>query len=112
MNTQKKILEKTGDFQELLVDSLRNKKKAAIYLQVALDEYQQNGNAEVFLLALKNIAQAQGGLGKLAEKTTLNRQYLYRALSSKGNPSLNVLRESLKGLGFYLSVNCSKTVMA
>ncbi len=30
----------------------------------------------------------QGGIGKLSEKTDLNRQNLYRILSDKGNPTL------------------------
>ncbi len=106
----KQLLEKTGDFQELLIESLRNQKKATAYLQVALDEYQEDGNTEVFLLALRNIAQAQGGLSKLAEKTRLNRQHLYHALSPKGNPSLNTLGDILQGLGFHLSIKTVKKV--
>lgn len=107
---EKRLLKKTGDFQEFLIDSLSDSKKAAAYLQVTLEEYQEDGDTEFFLLALKNIAQAQGGLSQLAEKTKLNRQHLYRALSPKGNPSLNTLSEIIRGLGFQLSIKSAKKV--
>ena len=104
---EKKILEKTGDFEELLIESLRDPKKAAAYLQVALDEYQEDRDTEIFLLALKNVTKAQGGISKLAEKTKLNRQHLYHALSPKGNPSLNTLGDIIHALGFHLSIDCA-----
>jgi probable addiction module antidote protein len=104
----KDIIEKTGSFDELLIDSLSNTKKAEAYLKVALEEYQQDGDAEIFLLALKNVALAQGGVGKLAGKTALNRQHLYHALSAKGNPSLNTLTEIIQTLGFQLSIQRAK----
>jgi probable addiction module antidote protein len=103
MNRQQ-ISKQTGSFHELLIKSLKNKKKAAAYLQVALDEYQSDQDMEAFMLALRNVAEAEGGLGKLAKATHLNRQNLYKTLSGKGNPRLNTLGQVLKGLGFHLSI--------
>ncbi len=71
---------------------------------MALDEYQDDGDAEAFLLALRNVAEAKGGLGQLSQKTDLNRQNLYRTLSGTGNPRLNTLGTILNGLGFQLSI--------
>jgi probable addiction module antidote protein len=71
---------------------------------VALDEYQEDGDSEIFLKALRNIAQAQGGISTLAKKTKLNRQNLYHILSYKGNPRLNTLSLLLKEMGFHLSI--------
>jgi len=59
---------------------------------------------QAFLLALKDVAEAQGGLSKLAERTNLNRPNLYRALSAKGNPKLETISTILHGLGFRLSI--------
>ena len=103
MNKQH-LTEQTGDFHSLLIDSLHDVKKASAYLQVALDEYQEDNDVEAFLMALRNVAEAQGGIGRLAKKTHLNRQHLYSALSSKGNPRLNTLSTLLKVLGFHLSI--------
>ena len=91
-------------YHDHLMEDLRDPQEAAIYLQVALDEYQEDGDTEAFMLALRNIAQATGGIGELAKKAELNRQNLYRTLSSKGNPSLKMLQPILDGLGFHLFV--------
>ena len=55
-------------------------------------------------MALRNVAQALGGIGELAKKTHLNRQHLYKTLSRKGNPRLETVGLLLKGLGFHLSI--------
>ena len=75
--------------------------EAAAYLNAALEE----GNNEVFLLALRNVADARlGGMSKLAEATGLNRESLYRMLSDNGNPELNSLSRLLQALGLKLAV--------
>ncbi len=101
---KRKIEQLTGDYESWLIKSLRNKKEAASYLQVALDEYQNDGNTEALLLALRHVAEAQGGLSQLSRKTHLNRESLYKTLSSKGNPKLQTLGLVLKGLGFHLYI--------
>jgi len=98
--TKHKIRKSTGNYEEWLIHSLQNKKEAASYLQVALEEYQKDGDLEAFLLALRHVAEAQGGMGILAKKTHLNRESLYKTLSSKGNPKLQTIGLLLKGLGF------------
>jgi probable addiction module antidote protein len=75
-----------------------------VYLSVALEEYEKDGDTEAFLLALRDVTEAQGGIAKLAERTKLNRQNLYKALSDKGNPRLETVGAILHGLGFRLSV--------
>lgn len=86
--------------EEWLVESLKDKKEAAMYLQGAWEEYQKDGHLKAFLLALRHVADAQGGIGKLAIKTHLNRESLYKTLSSKGSPKLQTIGLLLKGLGF------------
>lgn len=98
--TKQKIQKKTGNYQEWLINSLKNKKQATAFLQVSLDDYQNDGDLEAFLLALRQVAEAQGGIGKLSKKIHLNRESLYKTLSSKGNPKLQTIGMVLKGLGF------------
>jgi probable addiction module antidote protein len=105
--TKRKILQNTGNYEEWLIDSLKNKKEAANYLQVALEEYQDDGDLEAFLLALRHVADAQGGLGKLSKKTHLNRESLYKTLSNKGNPKLQTIGILLKGLGFEFHIKAA-----
>jgi len=101
---RKNISNNTGDAHQLLIVSLQDQKTAEAYLSVALEEYQEDDDTEAFLLALRNVAEAKGGLGKLAKDTKLNRQSLYQTLSSKGNPRLITLGKVLKALGFHLSI--------
>lgn len=73
----------------------------AAYLDAALAE----GDREVFLLALRDVAEARlGSLGKLAQQSGLNREALYRTLSAKGNPELSSLDKLLQAMGLRLSV--------
>ena len=99
-----KILHNTVEYHSDLLMSLRDTKEAFGYLQVALEEYQEDDNLEAFLCALKNVAAAQGGITRLAKTTKLNRQNLYKILSEKGNPRLDNFGAILKGLGFKLAI--------
>jgi probable addiction module antidote protein len=104
MKGKQHIIQKTGSFHELLIESLQDPEQAAAYLQVALEEYQEDGDTEIFLLALRNVVETHGGVGHLAKETKLNRQNLYQVLSKKGNPRLNTLGLVLKSLGLQLSI--------
>ncbi len=108
MNDEKireKLLACSVSFHDDLIESLKDPEEAAVYLQVALDEYQQDGDIEFFMKALRNVAEANGGVGQLAKKTNSNRQNLYHILSRKGNPTLNTLTNILSGLGLQLSIS-------
>lgn len=92
------------EYKDWMDDYLSDPEEARAYLDVAIEEYEEDGDLEAFLLALRNVADAQGGLGELAKRTGLNREHLYRALSEEGNPQLSTVDKILHGLGFRLSV--------
>ncbi len=92
------------NFRDYLEEKLKDPEEAASYLNTALEEYDKDRDAEAFLLAVRTVAEVKGGIAELAKKTNLNRQHLYRTLSSKGNPRLNTLEAVLHGLGFRLSI--------
>lgn len=79
----------------VILDPVEN----AEYLNAAMED----GSQEVFLMALKNIADAKG-ISEIARETNLNRENLYRILSTKGNPKLNSLNSVLRSIGLKLSV--------
>ena len=87
-------------YDDYLIGSLKDPRRAAAYLNAALEDE----DPRVFLLALRNVAEAHGGMGKAAAKSKLNRESLYRMLSKKGNPSLQSLGALLSSLGFRLAV--------
>jgi probable addiction module antidote protein len=84
---------------------LKDPEKAKTYIDVALKEYQSDSDAEALLLALRDVAEAQGGIGELAKKTGLNRPNIYKALSQKGTPRINTLGAILRSMGLRLSVD-------
>jgi probable addiction module antidote protein len=83
---------------------MRDPQEATEYLRVSLDEYEQDGKLEAFLLALRSVVEAQGGMTEFARKTCLNRQSLYKTLSKQGNPRLHTLHIILHALGLKLSI--------
>jgi probable addiction module antidote protein len=87
-------------YQPELIKALGDPREAAEYLNAALED----GDPEGFLLALRNVAEAQGGIARLAEKAKLNRESLYRMLSERGNPELRSLDTLLHALGFRLAI--------
>ncbi|VEN72719.1 conserved hypothetical protein [Candidatus Desulfarcum epimagneticum] len=92
------------NYREFVLEKMKEPGEAAEYLRLSLDEYFKDGNTEAFLLALRTVAEARGGITKLSKNTELNRQTLYRTLSKKGNPKINTLRSILHSLGFRLSI--------
>lgn len=97
-------MKKLRTFKEALFEDLKDSAYAQTYLSVALDEYEKDKNASSFLTALRDVAEARGGITQLAEKTHLNRQNFYKSLSAKGNPRLDTIETVLHGLGYRLSV--------
>ena len=91
---------KTRNYKEHLNDRLQDHELAAAYLDAAMED----DDVQVFLLALRDVAEAQGGLGWLAKETDLNRPSLYQTLSKRGNPRLSNLRVMLEAFGLRLSI--------
>lgn len=83
-----------------LLQWLKDPANAAAYVEAALEE----GDAAALLQALRNVAESRGGVARIAEKTGLNREALYRTLSRRGNPQLKSLAAILGATGLRLSV--------
>jgi len=90
----------TKDHQKSLLETLKDPKEAAEYLNAALEE----GDNELFLLALKNVVKAYG-VTNIARKAHLNRENLYKMLSEKGNPELASLWSILNSIGLKISID-------
>src|SRR5215471_10330874 len=90
----------TESYRDHLLESLRNPEEAANYLNASLNDK----DPRVFLLALRDVADAHGGVRALSRDAGLNRESLYRMLSKSGNPSLESLGAVLKALGMQLAV--------
>ena len=90
----------TESYRETLLDALKNPDEAAQYLNACLEDE----DVRVFLLALRDVADARGGMRALARDARLNRESLYRMLSRSGNPSPDSLAAVLNACGLRLTV--------
>lgn len=91
-----------------LLEWLKDSANAAAYIEAALEE----GDAAGLLQALRNVAESRGGVARIAEKTGLNREALYRTLSRRRNPQLKSLAAILGATGLRLSVTPAKAPCA
>ena len=87
-------------YEDWLVESLKDPKEAAAYLEAAIED----GDQAVLMLALRHVAQARGGVAKIARKAKLTREATYRMLSKTGNPELRSLTAVLAATGLRLAV--------
>ena len=92
---------KVRNYKEHLLEQLQDPGEAAAYLNAAL----QDDDPQSFLLAMRDIAEAQGGMTRLAKDSDLNRENLYRTLSMNGNPRFFNLIAVLDAFGLELSIH-------
>lgn len=90
--------------EETIKELRADREFAAEYLKAALAELDDPDNRAAGLLALRDVAEAYGGLGAIAAQAGISREALYRSLSPKGNPTLKTLLAVLKAVGMKLSV--------
>lgn len=87
------------DYREGLHERLQDVEYAADYLSAALDDEDER----VFLLALRDVAEAHG-ISRVAKEAELNRENLYRILKASSNPRWSSISALLHALGLQLVV--------
>lgn len=99
-------MKNTVDHQEFLIEQLR---KDPALREAYLNEALEHEDQKMILVALRNVAQATGGLSRLSKQTGLNRQNLYRTLSKGGNPTWERIEKIFDGLGYPLRAVSKKS---
>jgi probable addiction module antidote protein len=90
---------------EVMARQLReNPGFAAEYLKAALEDVDE---PRVLLIALRRLAEARGGIAKIAKAAGIERESLYRALSARGNPRLSTLVAVTRAIGLKLTVEAA-----
>jgi probable addiction module antidote protein len=92
------------NYKDNLLKRLADPRYAAEYLAQVLAEK----DSAAFLIALKDVVEAGGGMGRLAGRIGVKRPSLYKILSKNGNPTLATLQEILGPLGLRVSVALAK----
>jgi len=89
---------------EIRLRYLKEPKQADFALKLALKEFEKDGDVNALLDTLRLVAQAQGGIAKLARETAISRKALHEALSPDGNPRLRTFQSMLEALGLRMSL--------
>jgi probable addiction module antidote protein len=93
------------NYREGLLERLKDPDYAAEYLAQVLAEKDQ----AAFLVALKDVVEATGGMSAMAKRVGLRRPSLYKVFSKRGNPTLETLQAVLEALGLRVTVATAKT---
>ncbi|PPT05233.1 hypothetical protein CKA32_005868 [Geitlerinema sp. FC II] len=80
-------------------EHLETKEDIVAYLEAALED----GDPSVVVAALGDIVRSQG-MTQIARETGIERESLYNALSSEGNPEFATVLKVLQALGLRLRV--------
>ena len=92
------------NYKDDLIERLKAPDYAAAYLEKVLED----GDKAAFLVALKDVVEAGGGMGILSRQIDIKRPSLYKVLSRRGNPTLSTLQDILRPLGLRVSVTPCK----
>ena len=79
---------------------LKTPEDIAAYLNAVIEE--MGDDPRLLMKAFRNVAEAQGGVTKLAAKAELDRVALSRALSGRRNPRLDTLAKVSAACGVKL----------
>lgn len=90
---------KLKDISETFKDDLKDPEFAQFYLEEALNDGFPN-----FLVALRQVVQAQKGMSALANEIEMGRESLYRSLSEEGNPQFVTVAKVIEALGLKFSI--------
>lgn len=87
-------------YEPWLIKQLKDPAHAAAYLEAVIED----GDQAALMLALRQVAQAQGGIAEIARKAKLTREATYKMLSRSGNPELRSLKAILAATGLRIAV--------
>lgn len=74
------------------------------YAVELLNSILEDGEQAELLIALRQMAEAFGGVRSVAKSAELNPSQLYRTLSEKGNPEVRSLSAILRVMGLRLAI--------
>jgi len=93
------------NYREDLLERLKDADYSAEYLAQVLAQKDK----AAFLVALKDVVEATGGMSAMAKRVGLKRPSLYKVFSKRGNPTLETLQAILAALGLRVTVATAKT---
>lgn len=101
---------KSGTWREYMVQRLASDPGGVqYYLQAIMEEYQTFGDPGVVLLALRTVAEVEGGISELAKKIDTDPEVLSTELSNDKTLTIETLKTILNAFGCRLSIESLET---
>ena len=94
----KSVIPPSMSFENLYHEKLRDRKFAIVYLTECIID----PDPKMFLVGLRDVILARGGMAQIADRAEVNRESLYKAVSKNGNPSISYLKRVLEALDISL----------
>lgn len=95
-------MKKYRNYKEHLIEKLKDPEYASAYLNACLEESFETKNMGIFQLAVRDVVEAYGGMGKISSKMEVSRESFYRSLSQKGKARFSTLVSAIKACGLEL----------
>ncbi len=92
-------------FADYMKEKLSDPEYLERYIEIAIEDFLKDRDIIGFLCALRTVADARGGIPKLAKKAGLSKQALYKIFSPKGNPEFSTIVNIMDKMGMKLSVS-------
>ena len=92
-------MRKMINYHDHRMKELSELEEAIGYLEVVVEEYRHDGDTFGFLIGLRNVIEAQGGITEFVRLTKIDPQNWLRVLSSNGKQDLDTLEAILNDLG-------------
>jgi probable addiction module antidote protein len=84
---------------EFIIEQLQDKEFRNEFVESLFKDYHDDSDEKSLLLGLRYVADAEGGLGELAKKSSLSREYLYKIFNSQRVPKFPTFFVILRSLG-------------
>lgn len=92
------------DWNDFMLEQLKDEEFAKEYLNESLMEYIENGDFKLFFKALEDVVKARSSIRKFAQKAELDRANLCAILKGKRKPQLHTVLKILSELGYLFKV--------
>lgn len=100
----KKIDKYSTDWNDFMLEQLKDEEFAKGYLNESLMEYVENGDFKLFFKSLEDVVKARSSVRKFAQKAELDRANLCAILKGKRKPQLHTVLKILSELGYSFKV--------
>jgi DNA-binding phage protein len=98
-------------YDEIRLQFLKKRKEVDFALKLAVREFHEDGQIEPLLHTLRLLAQARGGIAKLARESDICWTAVDEALWTGGNPRLRTFLAVLETIGLRITLKAARRPM-